>query len=260
MKQFRSTRAGALTALAAIGALALSACSAGYLGSSDNSSSGGAATTISFLVDNSEATMATGKALAEGFKASQNRTSRSRSRPDRRAPTATTSSRPSSRPVTWPTCSSTTRGSLLPGARPGRRTWSTVSDEPFRRTSTGRVQASPSPRTASVYGVPFGAGDGRRHPLQQEDLRRARAEVPKTWAEFMANNAKIKAAGVAPVIQTYGDTWTSQLFVLADFHNVAAQRAGLGRQVHREPGASTRRRRRSTGFQHLQEVTTRPAT
>ena len=38
----------------------------------------------------------------------------------------------------------------------------------------------------------------------------------------MANNAKIKAAGIDPVIQTYGDTWTSQLFVLADFANVTA--------------------------------------
>jgi raffinose/stachyose/melibiose transport system substrate-binding protein len=47
--------------------------------------------------------------------------------------------------------------------------------------------------------------------------------VPKTWADFMANNEKIKAAGkAAPVIQTFGDTWTSQLFVLGDFYNVQA--------------------------------------
>ena len=46
--------------------------------------------------------------------------------------------------------------------------------------------------------------------------------VPKSWAEFMANNEKIKAAGKAPVIQTFGDTWTSQLFVLGDFYNVQA--------------------------------------
>ena len=46
--------------------------------------------------------------------------------------------------------------------------------------------------------------------------------VPKSWAEFMANNEKIKAAGKAPVIQTFGDTWTSQLFVLGDFFNVQA--------------------------------------
>ena len=44
--------------------------------------------------------------------------------------------------------------------------------------------------------------------------------VPKTWAEFMANNEKIKAAGKVAVIQTFGDTWTSQLFVLGDYYNV----------------------------------------
>ena len=45
--------------------------------------------------------------------------------------------------------------------------------------------------------------------------------MPKTWAEFEANNDKLKAAGMPPVLQTYGDTWTSQLFVLADYYNVA---------------------------------------
>lgn len=44
--------------------------------------------------------------------------------------------------------------------------------------------------------------------------------VPKTWAEFEANNDKIKAAGKTPVLQTYGDSWTSQLFVLADYCNI----------------------------------------
>ena len=44
--------------------------------------------------------------------------------------------------------------------------------------------------------------------------------VPTTWAEFAANNETIKAAGIAPVAATFGDTWTSQLFVLADYFNV----------------------------------------
>ncbi|WP_026872938.1 ABC transporter substrate-binding protein [Inquilinus limosus] len=47
-------------------------------------------------------------------------------------------------------------------------------------------------------------------------------EVPKSWDQFMANNEKIKAAGIPPVIQTYRDTWTSQLLLLADFFNVQA--------------------------------------
>ena len=48
--------------------------------------------------------------------------------------------------------------------------------------------------------------------------------MPTSWAEFKANNEKIKADGkVTPIQQTYGETWTSQLFVLGDFANVAAQ-------------------------------------
>jgi raffinose/stachyose/melibiose transport system substrate-binding protein len=45
--------------------------------------------------------------------------------------------------------------------------------------------------------------------------------VPKTWAEFAANNDKIKAAGVIPLVGTFKDTWTTQILVLADFYNVS---------------------------------------
>ncbi|MCZ4346467.1 extracellular solute-binding protein [Devosia neptuniae] len=73
-----------------------------------------------------------------------------------------------------------------------------------------------------VYGAPYatamGGGILYNIPIYNElDL-----EVPTTWDEFMANNEKIKAAGKVAVIQTYGDTWTSQLFVLADYYNVQA--------------------------------------
>ena len=59
--------------------------------------------------------------------------------------------------------------------------------------------------------------------------------VPTTWDEFAANNEAIKAAGIAPVGQTYGgsDTWTSQLFVLADNCNVLAL-TRLRREVPRQ--------------------------
>ena len=49
-------------------------------------------------------------------------------------------------------------------------------------------------------------------------------EIPTTWDEFIANSEAIKAAGTAaPIMQTYGDTWTIQLFVLGDFNNVLAE-------------------------------------
>ena len=47
--------------------------------------------------------------------------------------------------------------------------------------------------------------------------------VPTTWDEFLSNSDKIKDAGITPVMGTYGDTWTSQIVLLADFHNILAQ-------------------------------------
>jgi len=73
-----------------------------------------------------------------------------------------------------------------------------------------------------IYGVPEEAAMGGGILYNKKIYADLGLSVPKTWAEFEANNAKIKAAGKAAVIQTFGDTWTSQLFVLADYYNVQA--------------------------------------
>ncbi len=72
----------------------------------------------------------------------------------------------------------------------------------------------------TVRGVPFGAAMGGGIFYNRPIYAELGLSIPKTWAEFMANNAKIKEAGKVALIQTYKDTWTSQLFVLADFYNV----------------------------------------
>ncbi|MDZ7854639.1 ABC transporter substrate-binding protein [Sphaerotilus sp.] len=72
------------------------------------------------------------------------------------------------------------------------------------------------------YGVPVQTAMGGGVLYNRKVYAKLKLQVPKTWAEFQKNNAAIKAAGgVAPVIQTFKDTWSSQLFVLGDFHNVA---------------------------------------
>jgi raffinose/stachyose/melibiose transport system substrate-binding protein len=73
-----------------------------------------------------------------------------------------------------------------------------------------------------VRGVPWGAAMGGGIYYNKKIYSELGLAVPKTWAEFMANNEKVKAAGKVAVAQTYKDTWTSQLFVLADFFNVQA--------------------------------------
>jgi raffinose/stachyose/melibiose transport system substrate-binding protein len=75
---------------------------------------------------------------------------------------------------------------------------------------------------SDFYGVPIGAATAGGIMYNKKIYADLGLAVPRSWDEFMANNEKIKAAGKAPVIQTFKDAWTSQLFVLADFFNVSA--------------------------------------
>ena len=125
-------------------------------------------------------------------------------------------------------------GSLFQALKPESQL-QPVNDEPW----VGDLDEAFVPTVSAndqVYGAPFGSAFGGGILYNKKVYEKLGLEIPETWDEFMANNAKIKAAGIDPVIQSYGETWTSQLFVLADYHNVAAAGAGLGPEVHGEPG------------------------
>lgn len=98
-----------------------------------------------------------------------------------------------------------------------------LTNEPWQadvQSSFKQVVTAPD---GTIRGAPNGAAMGGGIYYNKKIYKELGLSVPKTWDEFMANNAKIKAAGKVPVIQTYKDTWTSQLFVLADFYNVSAK-------------------------------------
>ncbi|RWX74694.1 extracellular solute-binding protein [Neorhizobium lilium] len=73
-----------------------------------------------------------------------------------------------------------------------------------------------------AYGVPFGTSMVGGIFYNKKIYRDLGLSVPKTWAEFMANNEKIKAAGKVALVQTYRDSWTSQILVLSDYYNLQA--------------------------------------
>ncbi|WP_296664943.1 extracellular solute-binding protein [Demequina sp.] len=75
----------------------------------------------------------------------------------------------------------------------------------------------------SLYGVPVGTAMGGAVLYNIPIYEELGLEIPTTWDEFMANNQRIlDETDAAPVIQTFKDTWSSQLFVLGDFGNVLA--------------------------------------
>ena len=98
-----------------------------------------------------------------------------------------------------------------------------LSNEPWQADVQGSFKQVVTAPDGTVRGGPIqnamGGGIFYNIPLYEE----LGLSVPKTWDEFMANNDKLKEAGKVPVIQTYTDTWTSQIIFLADYYNVQAK-------------------------------------
>lgn len=111
-------------------------------------------------------------------------------------------------------------GSLLQAVNPDQ-TMLNVADADFIDNLSEDYVATVSTENG-VYGVPVGAALGGgifyNIPIYEE----LGLEIPTSWDEFMANNQAIKDAGYTAVAQTYGDTWTSQMLMLADYYNVHA--------------------------------------
>ncbi|MFC0672694.1 ABC transporter substrate-binding protein [Brachybacterium hainanense] len=73
-----------------------------------------------------------------------------------------------------------------------------------------------------IYGAPYGGSNAGGVLYHRPTYEKLGLEVPLTWDDFVANCEAAKASGIDGIIQSYGETWTSQFIVLADFHNVAA--------------------------------------
>lgn len=203
-----------LTAVTA--AVALTACSPGSLGSSDDGGSDGAVE-ITYMVDNGENAVKVAEAQAAAFMELN---------PDI---TVTVDTRPQgtdgdnfvkTRLSTGDMADlfAYNSGSLLQALNPAQNlvpltdeAWVADLSDDFKQAVTAGTD---------IYGAPFGTATGGGILYNRKVFADLGLEVPATWAEFMANNETIKEAGIDPVIQSYGDTWTSQLLVLADFNNV----------------------------------------
>lgn len=114
-------------------------------------------------------------------------------------------------------------GSLLQALNPDTQLVD-LSDQPWVKNLTKDFKAVVS-TDKGLYGAPNGTSQGGAVLYNKKVYEKLGLSVPTSWSEFMANSEKIKNSGdgIAPIIQTYGDTWTSQLFVLGDFANVLKQ-------------------------------------
>lgn len=129
-----------------------------------------------------------------------------------------------------------------------------LSGEPWQANVLGTFKQVVTAPDGTVRGAPFGAAMGGGILYNIPIYKQLGLSVPKTWDEFMANNAKIKAAGKVPVIQTFGDTWTSQLFVLSDYFNVQAADPSFAADYTANKAKYATTPAAMAGFQHQADV------
>jgi raffinose/stachyose/melibiose transport system substrate-binding protein len=107
-----------------------------------------------------------------------------------------------------------------------------------------------------TYGAPVGTTFAGGVMYNKKVYEKLGLKIPTTWDEFIANSEKIKAAGgITPVLQTYGDTWTSQLFVLGSFANItASDPQWADKYTKNDPSAKYSKQPALQGFEHTQEI------
>jgi raffinose/stachyose/melibiose transport system substrate-binding protein len=142
-------------------------------------------------------------------------------------------------------------GSLFQALRP-TQTMADLSDLPAAAIISDVFKPSVT-ADGKLYGVPYEAAQAGGILYNTKVYEQLGLEVPKTWDEFSANNEKIKEAGIVPVAQTYRDTWTSQLFVLADFYNVLAEVPTFAEDYTANKAKYATTPAAVRGFEHLQQ-------
>ncbi|MEO3805362.1 extracellular solute-binding protein [Nonomuraea sp. B1E8] len=234
-------------ALAVLAMAALTSCGSG----SDPRTAATGPVTLEFLIDNSAATVDTAKALADTFmQANPTIKIETETRPGGSEGDNIVKTRLSTgdmADVFW-----YNSGSLLQALNPAQTMVDLTGDPVLANVAKDFLPVVS--QDGKVYGVPGGTAMGGGILYNRKVYEQLKLEVPKTWADFTANNDKIKAAGIAPVIGTYKDTWTSQLFVLGDYYNVQAAAPTFAQDYTANQAKFATTPAARAGFDHLAEV------
>ena len=253
MRFSRTGRRGiALTALAAATTLFAAGCSAGSLGSAGGEGSAGA-TTITLLSGATDTEVASAKAVIEAFQAANpNITVKHDTRPGGSEGDNLVKTRLATGEMAEVFIYN--NGSLLQAIKP-EQNLAPLDDQPWAGQLDELFAASSKGSDGKLYGGPYGTAFGGGVLYNIPVYKKLGLEIPKTWDEFMANNKKIKeAGGVDPVEQTYGETWTSQLFVLGDYYNVEAAVPNFAADYTANKVKYATTPEALAGFQHIQDV------
>ena len=144
-------------------------------------------------------------------------------------------------------------GALLQAIDPVRNLVN-LKNEPWMKTVNTGFIPSATGADGGVYAAPFGTAMGGGILYNKRVYSKLNLKIPLTWNEFMANNAKIKAAGLVPVINSFKDSWTTQLFVLGDHFNVAKAMPGFEKKFTENKIVLANNKATLAGFTYLEQI------
>ncbi|WP_336208854.1 ABC transporter substrate-binding protein [Nonomuraea sp. LPB2021202275-12-8] len=234
-----------LGAAAAVAIMFMTSCGSSEPSAKDST------VTLSLLIDNAEATVAAAKSVVQAFEAAnptikiETETRPGGTEGDNIVKTRLSTGDMSD--VFW-----YNSGSLIQALNPGQSMVDLTGDPVLAQVPKSYLPVVT--QAGKVYGVPQGTAAGGGILYNRKIYADLRLQPPKTWAEFTANNDKIKAAGLAPVISTFKETWTSQLFVLGDFYNVQTAVPSFAADYTANKAKYATTPAATAGFQRLAEV------
>jgi raffinose/stachyose/melibiose transport system substrate-binding protein len=144
-------------------------------------------------------------------------------------------------------------GALLQAIDPVRNLVN-MKNEPWMKTVNTGFIPSATGADGGVYAAPFGTAMGGGILYNKRVYSKLNLKIPLTWNEFMANNAKIKKAGLVPVINSFKDSWTTQLFVLGDHFNVAKAMPGFEKKFTENKIVLANNKATLAGFSYLEQI------
>ena len=249
----KAGRSAPLVALAAASMLFAAGCQSGSLGSSEEGAGGEAgAVTITFLGGATDTEVASSKAIIEAFQAANPTIT---VKHDTRPGGSEGDNLVKTRLATGEMAEvfNYNNGSLLQAIKP-ELNLVPMDDQPWASTLDKTFADATKAADGKLYGGPWGTVQGGAILYHMPTYEKLGLEIPETWDEFMKNNEAIKKAGIAPVIQSYGETWTSQLLILGDFHNVEAQVPDFAAQYTAGKMKYANTPAALAGWQHIQQV------
>jgi raffinose/stachyose/melibiose transport system substrate-binding protein len=144
-------------------------------------------------------------------------------------------------------------GALLQAIDPVRNLVN-MKNEPWMKTVNTGFIPSATGADGGIYAAPFGTAMGGGILYNKRIYSQLNLKIPLTWNEFMANNAKIKKAGLVPVINSFKDSWTTQLFVLGDHFNVAKALPGFEKKFTENKVVLANNKATLAGFSYLEQI------